>query len=177
MKFFIVLIAGFLSSFSFESSLYNIELIKQDGGKISMSSFRNKKIIITAFSTSNPDYGYLKYLGYLQSQYKNLVIIAIPAIDFGGDISDIKQKDIRDSLPQNIILTRTDKVNKKNGNGQQQLFKWLTNVGENSHFDVDVKRDDQLYIISESGVLYAVLYKPLGSEIMDRVLNEPDVKQ
>lgn len=177
MKFFVVFITGFFSLFYSDINLYDIELIKQDGGKISMSAFRNKKIIITAFSTSNPDYGYLKYLGYLHSQYKNLVIIAIPAIDFGGDISDIKQKDIRDSLPENIILTKADKVNKKNGNGQQQLFKWLTNVGENSHFDVDVKRDDQLYIISESGVLYAVLHKPLTSEVIEKVLNEPDVKQ
>lgn len=176
MKFIIVFITGFFSLFSNEGSFYDIEIMKPDGQKISMASFSNKKIIITAISTSNPDYGYLKYLNYLQSQNSSLVIIAVPAIDFGGEINYERVKGIRDSLPLNIIITQPGYIKKTKGNSQQILFKWLTRVEENSHFDTDVETTDQLYVISESGVLYAVLQKPVTSEVIEQVLKQQDIK-
>ena len=142
-----------------------------------MASFRNKKILVTTFSTSNPDYGYLKYLSNLQGLYKNLIVIAVPAIDFGGESNDVKQNAVRDSLPVNIILIKPARVDKKNGVLQNDLFRWLTDDKENAHFNVDVTRDDQVYVISESGVLYAVLQKPLRAEVISTVLDQPDVKQ
>lgn len=178
MNSIVVFLIGLFSIASTGSSFYSIEITRSDGQKISMSSFKNKKVIITAFNGSHPDFGYMKYLASLQSQkFNNTVVIAVPSTDFGGDVSDSKQQATRDSLPANIILTSPSKVNRKNGTGQEQLFKWLTNADENSHFDVDVKRDDQIYFISESGILYAVLQKPVRANVIEKVLQQPDVKE
>ena len=177
MKFIVVFIASFFSLLHSESSLYDIELIKYNGDKMSMASFRNKKIIIAAFSTSYPDYDYLKYLDYLQGQNSSVRVIAVPAVDFGGEISNARLQTIRDSLPLNIIITKPGYVKKESGARQQGLYKWLTRVEENSHFDADVRTNDQLHVISESGILYAVLQKPVAAEAIDQVLKQQDIKK
>jgi glutathione peroxidase-family protein len=177
MKYLIIYTACFSFLFNSESSFYNIEVAKSNEDKISLTSLKSKKVLVTAFNTSNPDYGYLKYLNTLQIENSQLAIIAVPAMDFGGEISDKRLKSIRDSIPTNIIVTKPGYVKKQKGNSQHKLFKWLTSVDENSHFDVDVQTDDPLYLISESGILYAVLHKTVTTEVLVQLLKQPDVKE
>ena len=55
-------------------------------------------------------------------------------------------------------------------------MQWLTHAGQNIHFDADVTTDNQLYIISESGILYAVLEKGVPPGVIDQLLKQEDVK-
>ncbi len=172
MRPIILFISLFLFSFSLESSIYQIQFAVPGGSNISMSVFRENKIIITAFSTSHPDRGYLKYLNHLQNNDEALKIIAVPALDFGGDISDQKLTRLKDSLGLSITITRPAYVQRRNAGNQHRLFRWLTKTEENTHFDIDVERYDQLYIISKKGTLYSVLPKGVPAETLDKVLSE-----
>jgi glutathione peroxidase-family protein len=172
MKFIIILIGLLVPPLSFEQSIYTIQLQVVGSNPISMSAFKEKKIIITAFSTSHPDGGYLKYLNYLQKNDNALKVIAVPALDFGGSISDEKLLKLKDSLGLSITITKPGYVQKVKGGNQHRLFKWLTKTEENSHFDRDVEQYDQLYLISRKGTLYAVFPKGIAETSLMKALNE-----
>lgn len=178
MKSFALSLIALLTFSVSGKSFYSLDVKRYDGKKISMSSFRGKKIIITAFARSTHDDGYLKYLSSFQLQkYSNLIIIAVPATDFSEETPNSKQLITKESLPENIILTESMKVNKRSVTDQAPLFQWLTKAEENTHFDVDVLRDDQLFFISESGTLYAILDKSAGTGVIEKVLQRPDIKE
>ena len=59
---------------------------------------------------------------------------------------------------------------------QNALMKWLTNSSENNRFDAEVSTDNQLYVISESGILYAILEKGAPLKVLETVLGQKDIQ-
>ena len=139
-----------------------------------MSSFKEKKILISAFNASKPDAGFLKYLNSLQSE--KVTVIAFPSIDFGGSSNETQLKQLKDSIGLSLIMIKPGYVRKSRSNDQNQLFRWLTKKEENTHFDLDVERTDQLFIISEKGILYSVLQKGVSGTVLTQVLDQAPVE-
>lgn len=152
----------------YQSSIYDIPIESISGNNISMSSFANKKILITTFSSIMPNVSQLQYLDSLQNSNTSLIVIAVPANDFGGIGNDATLANLINSLSIDILILKSAYVKKNAGNNQQPLFKWLTNVNENNHFDVDVEAIGQMFIVSGNGILYSVL----GENVPDTVLNQ-----
>lgn len=163
-----------------ESSLYDMQFKSLDTGTIDMSSYKSKKLIIVEFHAGKPNYAQLLSLDTLYRQHKNnLSVIAVPVADFG---QAMPEKDliklVRDSLKLSYPVTAVSNAQKKQGYGQHSLLQWLTSKAKNRHFDADVEEEGQLYVISETGILYAVLKQkisPTGSmmqEVLGRQVTE-----
>lgn len=172
MKINSYLIAFALLSFTTQSSIYNIQFKKLNGGNVSMAEFTNKKIIVIPFNATNPDALKLHYLDSLQTADTLLQIIGVPATDFSGEGNNGSLNNLYNSLSAKFIMTKQSQVKKETTIYQHVLFKWLTHVSENSHFNEDVDASDKLFIISKAGTLYGILPKETPNSILIQVLNQ-----
>lgn len=159
-----------------KTSIYDLQIQTVEGNTINMSEFRGKKILIASISHTNLQSEGLVFLDSLQLANPSVVIIAIPANDFGGTGNAETLTAIINKTSRKIIVTAPADVKKEKDRTQNSLMKWLTSNLENFHFDAEVNTDNQLYFVSESGVLYAVLEKGVPTEIIDKLLKQEDVK-
>ena len=98
-------------------------------------------------------------------------MIAVPTDEFSVDVNLDTLRDITTS--SDIVVAKPLKIKKSNAELQHPLFGWLTNVTKNSHFDIDVEREGQLFIISERGTLYSVLPDLPPTPELNKILTQP----
>lgn len=158
-KFFTALIAIAAISFKPLVSIYSIDVQTLDGSIVNLGSFAGKKIIIIEFDAANYDKEQLGTLDSIQQVNKGAVVIGVPAQDFGNtmDVQSIQKKLSDQKL--SFIVTQPVFVSRSAGKNQHPLFKWLTDVNENTHFNYDADQPGQTFMVSETGDLYAILYK------------------
>ena len=171
MKFIIFFFAIFFFSFIEDSSVYDVTVTNLDGSSIILSTYKGKKMLIYEFDGSNPDSSQLKYLDSLQ-RIDSLHVIAVPATDFGPSVTTASLSTLRDSLQLSYPLSQPATVQKITGTSQIPLFHWLTNVSENTHFDDEVDQPGKMYLISEQGILYAVLGAATSKDIIGQVVKQ-----
>ena len=178
MKFFFLLVIFYSGEVLSQSNVYNISIETIDGKTIQLSDFKGKKIVVATFSPDRLKYGGLSYLDSLQIEYPSVTILIVPAGDFGGQNDSLIITDIIKNISSlNVTIGAECAVKKDKGSRQHPLLKWLTTAASNVHFDNDVETDEQLFIISESGILYAVLVNEISGNIIKNVLSQPDIKQ
>lgn len=173
MKLFILPVTILITIFWWQESIYNIEVEPVEGGSaFSLSLFAGKKIVITTISSANPDTVQLRFLDSLQNADTSLKVIAVPSIDLSEPGSDEAIANLKAGLSLSFTITRSAMVKKSAGSDQQPLLKWLTDVNENSHFDIDAEATGQLFIVSSTGILYSVLKSDVPAEVLTKVLNQ-----
>ncbi len=168
MKLISFLIITFLGTPLFQTGFYSIQLVNLNGVTVSLSAFQNKKIIIAPFSAGAPEAAQLQFLDSLQNANPTIKIIAVAANDFAGPGSIESLKNLRRSLSLSLLMTSPMEVKKTSGLNQHPLFKWLTDVNRNTHFNSDAEAGGQLFMISPGGNLYSVL----GAGVPVTVVNE-----
>lgn len=176
MKFALSILV--LANFLFpQKGIYNIRFKDLNGNTINMASYRGKEIMVAVFSTKGSDLAEWQLLDSLYQKNKDhLVVIALPADDLGPIASGtaLNNQVLQNTMHISFPVAAIAKGKKDQGISQQPLLHWLTNKGENGHFDLDIVEDGQLFVINGSGRLFAVLRKKAlyTKRIMDRILNE-----
>ena len=165
--FFILAFAGL--SFSI-SDVYTLQFPDASGKTVSMGSFKGKKVIVAVINAKSPDISYLRYLNQLQAKSTGYQIIAIPSTEFAGQSNPTRLNQVRTSEKLAIIVARPGELKKDAKGRQHPLLAWLTDKGQNQHFDQDLETTDKLFFINESGVLYAVLDNTVGAEVISNTL-------
>lgn len=160
-----------------QSTIYDLDIQTPDGNKISMSNYKGRKIMIVSVSSDNLKPEDLNFWDSLQTSNPSLTVLLVPANDLGQAIGDSTILAIDSSLSTNIILSEGVLVKKAEGQNQDPLLQWLTHSNENTHFNMDVTTTEQIYVVSESGILYAVLEKGVSETVIDEVLKQQDVTQ
>ena len=89
-----------------------------------------------------------------------------------GNGNDKKLASLQDSLSAKILILQSSYVTKNAGLNQNSLLKWLTDVNQNTHFDVDVRSTEQIFIVNKKGTLYSVLTREVGSDVLNASLQE-----
>jgi glutathione peroxidase len=176
MKLFLLAMFFYAGDLLAQSQVYDITIPKIDGTSVSLSSYKGKKIVVLSVSPGNIQNGTLAVLDSLQAANPSFVVIAVPATDFAGNDDSLKIDAIKKNSPRHVIVAAADAVKKSNGAKQNRLLQWLTNSSQNTHFDADVTTDVQLYLISESGILFAVLEKGTPTSLIVQLLKQADVK-
>jgi glutathione peroxidase len=160
--------------------LYKLTFKSLDGGIIHMSDFKGKQVMIATFDFSDPDRMFLKSLDSLYaSRRSGLEIIAVPVQDFkpGGTTAELKAI-LRDELNLRFTIAEPGFGKKNKGTNQHGLLQWTTDKDANTHFDDDIKRDGEIFIISASGNLYAKLNKDISptGRTMQRILDNLPIR-
>lgn len=173
MKKVLLLLSAIICSFSvLEKDIYALHCKSLDKEDINMSSCKGRKILIVEFNAANPDRKQLRALDTLFRQIRTyLAVVAIPVEDFGKAMPEKNLvKLLRDSLGLDYPIAAISKAKKNTGADQHTLLQWLTDKANNQHFDTDVEEEGQMYVVSETGVLYACIKKsisPTGKILKD----------
>jgi len=171
MKIFIntAIIFSVLLSIS-TSGFYDLQFESIDGTTINTSSFKGKKVVIAVVSADQKVARLIEYLDSTQKANDSVRIIAIPTGDFKSTVNVQTLKDLRSRL--SIIISKPMKVTKESGVQQHALFSWLTKSAENTHFNMDVSGEGQLFFISPKGTLYGVFPTGTPLRIISRAITQ-----
>ena len=172
--FFLLLLSGDVFG---QTSLYSLQIQTIDGKTISLASFKGKKIVISVASPENLHSQKLNFLDSVQVANPHVVVIVIPAEDFSGNSIAGLLATIKNSASPRLVVMASAKVKKNKKAEQHALMKWLTDTTRNKHFNAEVRTDDQLYIVSESGILYSVLEKGVSLNTLNGILKQADIRQ
>ena len=151
-------------------NFYNLVIHTLNGSTIHLSSFQGKNVVVAEFDASNPDLNFLSGLDSLQASDSGLVVLEVPATDFHGSLNSGQLQSLISVISGKNLVTETGMVSKSAGIAQLSLFNWLTNVSENTHFDTDVTAENQIFLISTKGELYAALGKDTPIELVSSLL-------
>lgn len=160
------------------SGIYDLNIQTFAGDSINMATLQGHKILIVSATANNLQPADMNFWDSVQASNSPLAVILIPANDMGNIVNDDSAVNaISTNVPGNIILAAGALVKKQEAQDQNPILQWLTQSNENTHFNTDVVTDEQIYVVSESGVLYAVLEKGVPAQVIDHVLKQPDVTQ
>ena len=161
-----------LSSFMLKS-FYDISVRTINGNILSMSDYKNKKLMIVILSTEKTDTAYLQSLDSLSRQYADsITMIGVPAYEGSQpDSVTALQNYYQTYLGSQFIITEMMYTTKASGR-QNELFEWLSNKDENQHFDMDAAGAGTKYFINGNGELYGVFVPqiPLSGRLINRMI-------
>jgi glutathione peroxidase len=152
------------------TSVYDIQFELNNGSVTTLSSYKNKKILIVNTAS---DCGYTKQYDGLEKLYeqhkKQLVIIGFPSNDFGeqekGNDNEIEQFC---KINYGITFPLAKKSTVIKNENQNKIFKWLSNKNENGWLSEAPSWNFCKYLINEEGVLthyFESAIEPLSKEI------------
>lgn len=150
---FLCSISGFGQSGIYQLSFQNIH-----NKELKMQPIAGKKIIVVISDISNPNKKQLLSLDSLYKKNQDKVsIIVIPVNDWDNGNSDKNKfkKLVLDTLKLSYNVTQISKAQKSNGANQQPLLKYLTDKTSNGHFDMDIQKGGEMFVISEKGNVFA----------------------
>jgi glutathione peroxidase len=152
------------------TSVYDIQFELNNGSVTTLSSYKNKKILIVNTAS---DCGYTKQYDGLEKLYeqhkKQLVIIGFPSNDFGeqekGNDNEIEQFC---KINYGITFPLVKKSTVIKDENQNKIFKWLSNKNENGWLSEAPSWNFCKYLINEECVLthyFESAIEPLSKEI------------
>jgi glutathione peroxidase-family protein len=160
-----------------QDKIYDLYVQTAYGGQLSMNYYHGQKIVIAAISVDVlQKKGTLEFWDSLKTAYPKHAFILVPASDMDTLANDsIAVEEIKSRASQKLVLSSAGKAKKASGQQQEPIMQWLTDANRNERSDTDVESDVQIFVISESGVLYSVLVKDTPLKILKSVLEQPDV--
>lgn len=158
-------------------SFYELQITLSNGNTLDFSEFKGKKVMLVNTASNC---GYTGQYAELESLHKKmgdfLAIIAFPANDFreqekGSDkeISQFCQVNYGVTFP----IAKKGVVVKKEG--QQPIFKWLTDKNANGWNEHEPDWNFSKYLIDENGKLthyFGPSISPLDEEIISKLNNK-----
>ena len=153
-----------------KTSLYDIKINDINNNPISLNDYKGKKILFVNVASKCGFTGQYKGLQELYDTHKDdLMIIGVPCNQFGGQEPGTATE-IESFCERNYGVTFliTEKVDVK-GEGQHELYKWLTQRALNGKSNSAVKWNFQKYLVDENGRLLDYFYsmtKPNSKKIV-----------
>lgn len=151
-------------------SFYDFKVKDIIGNDYDLSALKGKKVMVVNVASKcgfTPQY---KQLQELYDKYKddNFVIIGFPSNDFGNQEPGTN-KEIMEFCTSNYGVTFPimSKIKVKK-DGQDPLYKWLTNKSENGYIDQEVTWNFQKFLINEEGKLEGV-YLPKVNPLDEKI--------
>lgn len=147
---------------TWETSVYTYSFHKLDGGNQSLSLFQGKKMLIVTLPVqqSATQDSLLYSLDTLAAaRQSQLTVIGVPSREDGYLPSNKNQlrQWYRSKLGNYIVLADGMYTRKSSGSQQHGLFKWLTTVAYNEHFNIDVEGPWMKFFVKSNGILDGVI--------------------
>ena len=169
--FFMLASGGLLA----QDNFYDLSVVSASGELANLSDYKGKKVLIVvaspgALQAKTP----ARYLGKIQSEYPGISVLILPS-DIGADSLSAADSSSAIESKAYPVLNNTRfgaliKAGKDKSSDRGAMLQWLTRANGNKHFEKDILSNEQYYVISESGVLYAVLEKEISDIFLKAVL-------
>lgn len=136
-------------------SIHDYSIQGNRGDVLQFSTYKPRKILLVNVASKcglTPQYAQLEKL--YQAAQDKLIIVGCPSNDFGqqepGTDTEIAQFC---SLNYGVSFPLTTKIKVKKGDGQHELYQYLTQKALNGLSDADVAWNFQKYVFDETGQL------------------------
>ena len=160
------------------TSFYDLKMKQNNGQLLDFQTFRNKKVLLVNTASAC---GYTPQYDALQKIYEenknDLYVLAFPANDFGeqerGDDHAIEQF-CKVNFGVTFPLMAKSTVVKSDG--QNDVFKWLTDKEKNGWNDKAPAWNFCKYVVNESGNLthiFGASIEPTDEQILDAIKSKP----
>jgi len=161
-----------------QDKIYDLNVETAYDGRFDMSQLKGQKVVVAAISLETlKNKSTIQFWDSLKAANPKIGFILIPAVDVGADSDDSTvMREVTNRTPEKLILSGAGRVKKDSRDKQHPIMQWLTDVKKNRHFDMEVESDVQIYVVSESGELYAVLTKNTQLKVLNQVLKQDDVQ-
>lgn len=131
------------------ASLYDININRLDGTPLNLSNYKDKYILFVNVASQCGFTGQYKGLESLYQKHKErLMVIGVPCNQFGSqEPGSAEQISEFCALNYGVRFTLTEKIEVK-GNGQHELYQWLTQKQRNGKKSSSVKWNFQKYLVA-----------------------------
>lgn len=179
MKSFLIFFILLSTAANAQDKLSDISFTDADNKEVQAKNFEGRKLLIAIAGAAYLQRHGLSLLNGLAEKYPDLNVVLVPGEDLGEDSATTGK--VTDSLNQrkirNVSVSRSGKVKKAAKQQQHPLVQFVTNVQSNTHFDNDITTDLTVCVVSESGVMYALLEEGFFAKTLDEILQQSDVKK
>jgi glutathione peroxidase len=144
------------TNFENMNTIYQFSVKSIEGSTLNFSDFKGKKILLVNTASAcglTPQYAQLQEL---YDNYKNqVVVVGIPANEFGAQEPGTNEE-IKDfcSVRYGVSFPLAAKQVVV-GEGQSDLFQWLTQKEKNGVQDAEIKWNFHKFVLDENGALVA----------------------
>ena len=144
------------TNFENMNTIHQFSVKSIEGSTLNFSDFKGKKILLVNTASAcglTPQYAQLQEL---YDNYKNqVVVVGIPANEFGAQEPGTNEE-IKDfcSVRYGVSFPLAAKQVVV-GEGQSELFQWLTQKEKNGVQDAEIKWNFHKFVLDENGVLLA----------------------
>lgn len=176
---FIGIILLFQLSALAQSDFNSIQSVSSGGTTDDLSAFKGRRtVLLVAIDSLQTQDDFVAFVDSLQTSYPDVAFILQPVNDSTTLYPDsVSQKKAKKPLLKQVKLEKVSKVAKKFGQDRATLVQWLMDGKKNGHFESSLSVGWQLYVINESGVLYAVLDAGVSTTVIQEVLRQEDFKE
>jgi glutathione peroxidase-family protein len=170
----VILAVSFKIAAQNTQGISNIKFTTINNIDVDMKNYQRMKIIVVTLDASNINSSYMLSLDtFYRKVIQKAVVIAVPVNDFGIPVEPSNLVRLIDSLHISYPVTMISKG--KRGPGQHPLMTWITTTSTKNHFNMDLQRPGQMFLVSTTGVLYGELqaFAPLNEKMVsDGMSNE-----
>lgn len=156
------------------SSFYQLSVALKDSGRsVNLVACQGKKVLVAVCDAREPDTQLLSQLNDVQQKYHDrLVVIVIPVNDLSSSAKAVDASRWQ-GISGSYEVATLSAGKKSSGSAQHPLLWWVTNESGNGHFDHDIKGGGYLFVISETGRLFAVLQRSgsMEQKLLQRILD------
>ena len=169
MKLILVFLCFVFHGAHAQNKLYDLSMKSADGDSILLSGFKGVNILVAVSTDEYLQKRGMTFLDSLTREFPRLQILIFPATDIGDQ--RVVDSTLSKKFPDNKQLTMAS----RSAVGSEKLpkspvVKFVTEVEENTHFDLPIISDFQLYIIDELGELCAVMTNKFPLKALDEIL-------
>ena len=176
MKILIALLLVTCTLKGFSQSFYDLPVSDNAGVQYSLSAFTGRKILVLTLpvTRSASDSAFLQKMDSIAITFSSQVkMIAFPVYEDGYVDDSINNPSdwYRSLLDTGILLSKPVYAHTASGLQQDSLFRWLTHVELNAHFEYEATGPGTIFFINEHGELYGISGPEgrMSGKLVDRI--------
>lgn len=164
--FILLIVSGKLHA---QKTIYSLSVQTSSQDSVILSEYEGAKVLMILASTDKVKASLFSRLDSLQQKFPLLRIVIIPK-----GIQKTDTAGIADASSSKFVIGQSVDETNQSANSDS-ILTFLTSRDRNGHFDSRVTSDLQMYVINESGRLYAALQSVNPDwNVLYEVLGEPD---
>ena len=156
-----------------EKSIYDVKINRIDGKPLDMDALKGKFILFVNVASQCGFTNQYRDLQKLYYKYKDrLMVVGVPSNQFANQEPGTEEQIMKFcDTRYGVSFLMTEKVKVK-GDGQHQLYRWLTKKKLNGRINSSVRWNFQKYLVSPEGKLvdyYFTITNPMSSKITSKL--------
>ena len=158
-----------------QGEIYSIQCQTLDSNVLSLQQLAGRKILILVTDVTKPDRDLIRKLDSMSAEKGKIAVLIAAVFDLGTKISIKDAETMRTEYKGNVFVLSPSYATKKSAGKQDQLFRWLTTVQQNGHFNYDVMKTGQMFLVNERGDLVAVLSEGAPFSLVADILGDSEI--